>query len=137
MMRIGELARQTGVPEKTIRYYEQVGLLPPPQRMENNYRLYTPEIVDRLRFVVSARRLGLSLREIAAILALNDRGEVPCGEMLATLDHQIAAVEHRITELQTLRAQLIELRRRGQDVAIPWTDCICAAVRDWTAEDTV
>jgi len=43
MMRIGELARQTGVPEKAIRYYEQVGLLPPPQRMENNYRLYTPE----------------------------------------------------------------------------------------------
>ncbi len=137
MMRIGELARQTGVPDKTIRYYEQVGLLPPPQRMENNYRLYAPEIVDRLRFIVSARRLGLSLREIAAILALNDRGEVPCGEMLATLDHQIAVVEHRITELQALQAHLIELRRRGRDVAIPWTDCICAAVRDWNAQETV
>lgn len=137
MMRIGELARQTGVPDKTIRYYEQVGLLPPPQRMENNYRLYAPEIVDRLRFIVSARRLGLSLREIAAVLTLNDRGEVPCGEMLATLDHQIAVVEHHINELQTLRAQLIELRQRGRQVATPWADCVCAAVRDWTAEDIV
>ncbi len=137
MIRIGELARQTGVPDKTIRYYEQVGLLPPPQRMENNYRLYAPEIVDRLRFIVSARRLGLSLREIAAILTLNDRGEVPCGEMLATLDHQIDVVDRRISELQTLRAQLIGLRQRGKQGATPWVDCICTAVRDSTAEDTV
>lgn len=130
MMRIGELARQTGVSVKTIRFYEQVGVLPPPPRMENNYRLYSPDMVDRLRFITHARSLGLSLREIAAILALSDRGEPPCGEMLASLDRQIAAIDQRIADLQELRTALIDLRQRGNRAATPWTDCICALVRD-------
>lgn len=130
MMRIGELARQTGVSVKTIRFYEQVGLLPPPPRMENNYRLYSPDMVDRLRFITHARSLGLSLREITAILAISDRGEPPCGEMLATMDRQIAAIDQRIADLQELRTALIDLRQRGNQAATPWTDCICALVRD-------
>ncbi|GIV87247.1 MAG: MerR family transcriptional regulator [Chloroflexus sp.] len=130
MMRIGELARQTGVSVKTIRFYEQIGVLPPPPRMENNYRFYSPDMVDRLRFITHARSLGLSLREIAAILALSDRGEPPCGEMLASLDRQIAAIDQRIADLQELRTALIDLRQRGNQAATPWTDCICALVRD-------
>lgn len=129
-MRISDLARQADVPAKTIRYYEQIGLLPPPRRAENNYRLYTPETTERLRFIVSARSLGLSLRAIAAILALNDHGEPPCAAMLATIDRQIAAIEQRITDLNALRNTLIALRQQGTRTAKPWEDCICALVRD-------
>lgn len=129
-MRISDLARQTGVPAKTIRYYEQIGVLPPPRRAENNYRLYTPEAAERLRFIARARALGLSLRDIAAILAVSDRGEPPCAELLATLDRQIAAIGQRIAKLHELRSALIALRRQGDRAATPWEDCVCALVRD-------
>ncbi|MBI3734719.1 MAG: MerR family DNA-binding transcriptional regulator, partial [Chloroflexi bacterium] len=60
-MVIHELTQQTGVPAKTIRYYESIGLLPRPHRAENNYRQYTPADGERLRFIASARSLGFSL----------------------------------------------------------------------------
>jgi DNA-binding transcriptional MerR regulator len=129
-MRISDLARQTGVSAKTIRYYEQIGLLLPPHRAENNYRIYTSEAAARLRFIASARSLGLPLRAIAAILALNDHGEPPCAEMLAAIDRHIAAIEQRITDLSALRRTLIALRQQGDHAATPWQDCVCALVRD-------
>ncbi|GIV89809.1 MAG: MerR family transcriptional regulator [Chloroflexus sp.] len=129
-MHIRDLARQTGVSPKTIRYYEQIGLLPPPQRAENNYRCYTQADVERLRFIVGARSLDLSLREIAAILAISDHGEAPCTEMIDTLDHHIATIDRRIADLQALRSLLIGLRQQGDQNATLWEDCVCALVRD-------
>ncbi|WP_322489962.1 MerR family transcriptional regulator [Chloroflexus sp.] len=129
-MHIRDLARQTGVSPKTIRYYEQIGLLPPPQRAENNYRCYTQADVERLRFIVGARSLDLSLREIAAILALSDHGEVPCPEMIDTLDQHITVIERRIADLQALHSLLIALRQQGNRNATLWEDCVCALVRD-------
>ena len=64
-MFIQELAQQTGVTPKTIRYYEAIGLLPPPERAENNYRIYSQETVDRLRFIAAVRTLDFSLADIA------------------------------------------------------------------------
>jgi hypothetical protein len=64
-MFIKELAKQTGIATKTIRYYEAIGLIPLPQRAENNYREYSSLDAERLRFVVSARSLGFSLSDIA------------------------------------------------------------------------
>ncbi|MGB9736747.1 MAG: heavy metal-responsive transcriptional regulator [Chloroflexus aggregans] len=129
-MHIRDLARQTGVSPKTIRYYEQIGLLPPPQRAENNYRCYTHADVERLRFIVGARSLDLSLREIAAILALSDHGEAPCTEMIDTLDQHITAIDQRIANLHALRNLLITLRQQGDRSATLWEDCVCALVRD-------
>ena len=68
-MIIHELGRQTGVPAKTIRYYESIGLLPRPSRAANNYRQYTPADVERLQFIASARSLGLSLDDVSEFLA--------------------------------------------------------------------
>jgi len=66
-MNIGELSRQTGVSTKTVRYYETIGLVPPPERADNGYRIYQPDAVERLLFIRDAQASGLSLTEIGAI----------------------------------------------------------------------
>lgn len=72
-MEIRGLVERTGIPAKTIRYYESIGVLPPPERKSNGYRLYSEDDVERVRFVVGARSLGFSLDDIAEILARRDR----------------------------------------------------------------
>jgi DNA-binding transcriptional MerR regulator len=76
-MEIRELEVRTGVKAKTIRYYEQVGVLPPPRRKPNGYREFDGSDVERLKFVAGARQLNFSLNDIAEILALRDRREAP------------------------------------------------------------
>jgi len=89
-MRIGELAGRIGVNPKTVRYYEGIGLLPAPEREPSGYRDYDDQDVDRLRFIRTAQRLGLSLSEISEILAFRRRSERPCGYVLEVLDRQVA-----------------------------------------------
>ncbi|MGH9075873.1 MAG: heavy metal-responsive transcriptional regulator [Acidimicrobiales bacterium] len=119
-MRIGEVAGAVGVNPKTIRYYEEIGLLPDPQRTPSGYRDYTDEDRSRLVFVKTARRLGLSLADIGEILALRERGERPCDYVLGVLDRQVADVDRRIAELEALRAELAGLR--SQTDRLPGTD---------------
>ncbi len=83
-MFIRELAQQTGVSTKAIRFCESIGLLPLPARAANNYRLYTAEAVDRIRFIASARSLGLSLDEVTEFLQARDAGRLPCFVTKAT-----------------------------------------------------
>ena len=85
-MEIHELEARTGVTAKTIRYYEQEGVLPPPRRKPNGYREYDVNDVERLKFVVGARQLDFSLDDIAEILALRDRREAPCRFVLDLLE---------------------------------------------------
>jgi len=85
-MRIGELAGLVGVNPKTVRYYEGIGLLPDPERRPSGYREYTDDDVDRLRFIRTAQRLGLSLSEISEILGFRERAERPCDYVLGVLD---------------------------------------------------
>ncbi len=102
-MRIGEVAAAVGVNPKTIRYYEDIGLLPDPGRTPSGYRDYTEEDRARLVFVKTARRLGLCLAEVAEILALRERGERPCDYVLGVLERQLGDVDRRIEELEKLR----------------------------------
>ncbi|HEY6416930.1 MAG TPA: heavy metal-responsive transcriptional regulator [Acidimicrobiales bacterium] len=81
-MRIGELAAVGGVTAKTIRYYEDIGVLDPPARTPSGYRNYSRAATDRLGFIRSAQAVGLTLGEIRGILALRDRGTTPCGHVL-------------------------------------------------------
>ena len=133
-MLIRELAQQTGVPAKTIRYYESVGLMPPPQRGDNNYRHYTPADAERLRLIASARSLGVSVSDIADILAARDAGIPPCERVLQTLDQRMDAVDRRIADLLTLRDTLRQLRQHG--AALPLDDlrgerCICYLLKTY------
>ncbi len=112
-MIIRELAQHTGVPAKTIRYYESIGLLPRPQRAANNYRQYTPADGERLRFIASARSLGFSLADVAEILAARDDGFAPCQRVLDAVDRRLTEIDRRIAGLLTLRDSLRQLQSEG------------------------
>jgi MerR family transcriptional regulator, copper efflux regulator len=113
-MRIGELAATSGVPAKTIRYYEDISVLDPPARTSSGYRDYTAEAGDRLAFIRAAQAVGLTLGEIRGIAALRDHGEIPCGHVLDLITARAADLDRRISELQRLRSELGRLADRAQ-----------------------
>ncbi|MBP2316308.1 MerR family transcriptional regulator [Azospirillum soli] len=106
---IGALAKATGTKAETIRYYEQIGILPPPARTAGNYRSYDGEHVRRLAFVRRVRALGFPLETVRALLALADQPDRPCGEVDALVVEQLREVERKIADLQRLRAELDRL----------------------------
>jgi DNA-binding transcriptional MerR regulator len=105
-MLIGELATRVGVSTATIRFYERSGVLAPPRRTEGGYRDYPERALDELRFVRAGQAIGLTLVELAEITAFRDRGEAPCGELVALMERRLAEVEQRLEELTRLRHDL-------------------------------
>lgn len=133
-MLIHELAQQTGVSAKTIRYYEDIALLPMPSRHENNYRHYTDADVERLRFVARARSLGFALEDLAKILAARDAGMAPCEHVLATLVEHIEAIDRRIADMIALRDTLGQLYRAGATLPrddITLEQCVCGLIKNY------
>jgi DNA-binding transcriptional MerR regulator len=127
-MFIHELAQLTGVSAKTIRYYESIGLLPKPERAENNYRQYSEAIVERLRFIVSARSLGFTLTDISEFLEARDAGTLPCKRVLDSFDQRILDIDKRIADLLALRETISRIRTGG--AALPADkkcdeQCVC------------
>lgn len=113
-MNIGEVAERTGVPPKTIRYYEEIELIPSPARGANGYRSYTDEAVHTLRFVASARNLGFTVEQCRALLALyRDKGRASADVKRVAEEH-IAAIDRKIEELGAVRKVLATLARRCQ-----------------------
>ena len=116
---VGQLARATGVPTKTIRYYEQVGVLPVPRRSDAGYRHYSRHDVHRLLFIRRARALGLSLANLKALTAELDSGE--CLTMRprlhALVTEQLRTVQQQIAEFQLLEKQLAQVLQRLQTTA--------------------
>lgn len=132
-MQINQLADLTGVSPKTIRYYEDIGLLPAPSRSENNYRQYEEQDVERLRLVAGARRLDLSLEEIREILDLRDRREAPCRVLLERLEHKADEIAERIHALKLMERDLRTLHQLG--LTFPTDDvegkhCVCHLVSE-------
>ena len=115
-MRIGELAYLAGINPRTLRYYERIGLLAPSARTTAGYRLYSDKDADRLAFIRRAQTLGLSLTEIADIIALRDGGTPPCRHVRALAELRIRAIDHQIAELEALRADLGQLAERADVV---------------------
>ena len=113
---VGQLARATGVPAKTIRYYEEVGVLPVPRRSEAGYRHYARHDVHRLLFIRRARALGLSLAKLKMLTAELDSGE--CLTMRprlhALVAEQLRTVQQQIAEFQVLERQLAQVLERLQ-----------------------
>ena len=119
---IGEVARRAGLKVPTIRYYEQIGLLPPLPRSEGNRRCYHDSDVRRLVFIRHARELGFEVEAIRTLLALQDQPENSCGQIDALVGEHLAAVDSRIQRLVALRRELQHIlaccrERRGGRVA--------------------
>ena len=121
MVRIGELADRSGVAVKTIRYYEDIGVLDPPERTSSGYRDYDDPAIDRLAFIRAAQAVGLTLGEIRQVVALRERGQTPCTHVVALLDRRADEIGQRIAELQNLEGDLRRLAARAQ--ALNPADC--------------
>ena len=138
-MHIGQLAVQTGHSVRTIRFYEQSGLLPAPSRTPAGYRSYDQDAVTRLRFVRSAQALGLSLAEIAEVLRIRDHQGPPCSYVAELLDTHITALDARIKELTALRDELRARHPLGTapDPARCPSDQVCYLIEDEVSEGDV
>jgi len=110
---IGAVAKRAGVPIKTIRYYEEIGLLPKPSRTASRYRLYPPETVDRLQFIKKAQSLGLRLEDIKEILELADRGHCPCGHVQHLLTLRLRELNRKIADLHLITRRITQAVRSG------------------------
>ncbi len=103
---IGELARRTKVKVPTIRYYEQIGLLPPPPRTEGQQRRYDQGHVARLNFIRHARELGFEIEAIRELLTMSAKPNQSCVEVDEIARRHVAAIDRRIAHLTTLRTEL-------------------------------
>lgn len=119
---IGALALATNVKVPTIRYYEQIGLLPRADRTEGNQRRYGKLERERLSFIRHARDLGFSVDDIRELLALQDNPETPCDAAHALAARQVRAITRRIEQLTVLQAELTRIAEscRGGRMA---SDC--------------
>lgn len=115
-MRIGELAQQAGLTAKTIRFYEQAGVLPDPERLSSGYRTYDEASLARLRFVRAAQAAGLTLAEIRSVLAVREQGRAPCQHVVDLLQAQASDLERRIADLAALRDETTRLLAVAADL---------------------
>jgi len=109
VMTIGQLATAAAVRPATIRYYEQLGLLPKPRRTPAGYREYSPAVVRRLAVIRSAQQFGFSLREIASFLRVRDAGGTPCRSVRDAAQQMLTGVEQQIADLTAKRDQMRQL----------------------------
>ncbi len=102
IIRRGELAQMTGCNLETIRYYENIGVMPEPPRSSKNYRVYDDSHVTRLRFIMRSRELGFTLEEVRDLLALVDGGAQTCGEVQVLANTHLTSVRTKIADLKRI-----------------------------------
>jgi len=108
-MNIGEASRQSGLPPKTIRYYEETGLIRPAARAGNGYRDYSDADVHKMKFVRHARELGFSVEECAGLLSLYEDKNRQAADVKAIVNTHIAGIEAKIADLSRMKATLAHL----------------------------
>ena len=115
-MLIGELARRAGTTTKTLRFYEDAGLLADPGRTGSGYRDYARDALERIGFIRDAQTSGLTLRQIGEILEIRDGGQPPCVHVRLLIDQRLDDIDRRIIELEQTRAQLQQLAQRSSEL---------------------
>ncbi len=113
-MRIGELSAETGVPIRTIRYYEDIGVLAAPARTESGYRDFGNDMPDQLRFVRASQKAGLTLNEIRGIFREREEGKAPCEHVSQLIDRKLADVAEQWEALQLTKRELERLAARAE-----------------------
>ena len=110
---IGKVAAAAGVSVQAVHYYERLGLLPRAQRTISGYRVYPPEIVERLRFIRQAQGVGFRLEEIREILRMKYAGHSPCNCVRNLLQRKLDEVEAQMAALSSFRRQLRSTLQRA------------------------
>jgi DNA-binding transcriptional MerR regulator len=110
-LRAGELARRVGVSKDALRFYEKKGLLPRPERLANNYRVYPPGAVERVLWIRRILAAGFTVDELAEILGERERGGIPCRKVRALGASKLAEIEDRLRDLKAARDTLRDLLR--------------------------
>lgn len=106
---IGELSRRTGVKVPTIRFYEQIGLLPEPPRTQSNQRRYGLAEANRLNFIRHARELGFEVEDIRALLAMTSEPQASCHQVDSIAQSHLLEINRRIASLQALKGELTRM----------------------------
>jgi MerR family Zn(II)-responsive transcriptional regulator of zntA len=109
-MRIGEVAEATGTTTKTLRFYEEQGLLPEADRTPSGYRDYGVATLNRLDFIHRGQAAGLTLAEIRQILEIRDRGDAPCAHVRDLLTQRLRDLDKQVAELVALRESIVDLQ---------------------------
>ena len=126
---IGELSRLTGVNVETIRYYEKVGMVPPPPRSRSGRRVYGPEERRALAFVRRSRNLGFTLDEIRALLEIGGPEKAPCGEVREIASRHLGDIRSKIADLRRMErvlADTIAKCSNGRALRCPIIDVLVA-----------
>ncbi len=131
-MQIGEIARSVGLATSAIRFYEEKGLLPEPERTASGYRDYDPSVIDRLQFIRAGQAVGLTLRELSQVLNIRDQGEAPCRHVAELIDERISEVDQSLKDLRALRRDLVGLREHADEIdpAECAPESVCRIIND-------
>lgn len=126
MYHIKQVSQITGVSTESIRYYERIGIMPPPRRADNKYRQYDDQAVQRLSFIRRARYFDFSLDHIREILTFRDKGIPPCDFVLDLVRQKTNDIQDRIRDLEQLRDELEALQKFEQsEPTNAKTECVC------------
>jgi MerR family transcriptional regulator, repressor of the yfmOP operon len=119
LLQIGEVAEMLQITTRTIRYYEEFGIMAPPQRLEGGMRVYAKEDVTRLKFILKLKELGISLKEmqeLADIYRTHKNSDRIMPRLVEILDHHIRKIDEKITTLSSLRQDIVGYRSRIADI---------------------
>lgn len=128
VLHIGALAAELGLNPKTIRFYEQIGLLPEPARSATGYRLYSAADRERLHFIIKAKQVGFTLEEIADVFTLQGHGKKPCGHVMELLDEKVRATDEQLHALLDYRERLLHVRTAATAVRTHENACVCSII---------
>lgn len=126
---IGKVQKLSGVPIRTIRYYESLGLIKSAGRTEGGFRQFYEDILTRLSFIKRAQSLGLSLQEIGNILQVYDAGKAPCDEIQQKLEDKISEIERQIEDLRKLQGKLKGVLSEWKSLSNQPNDTICPNIQ--------
>lgn len=132
---VGRIAREAQVDAWTVRFYEKEGLLPRAKRSPSGYRLYEPEVAERIRFIKKAQHLGLRLAEIREILELSDRGSCPCGHVQQVLKSKLTELARKISDLNAVQTRIrAALRQSRRSPVRPSGKALCPTIMGRTQD---
>ncbi|MEG4234723.1 heavy metal-responsive transcriptional regulator [Microcoleus sp. Pol11C3] len=130
LLKIGELAKQTGVAVGTLRYYESLGLLEPALRSSSGYRYYTADAARQVQFIKKAQRLNFSLQEIQQILVSRRQGMAVCPLVQDLLSHKIDLLEEQIQQMNAFKGELEAYKKlwTARDSDNPDSEQLCSLI---------